>query len=141
MKKNIVWIILAGAAAYFFLKGKQVKNFINVIKFEIRSVTIKKLNIIVKMAILNPTGTTLHINSFAGSLIFDNKEVAHVKNFVPTTVKPNGETEFYLTLVPQGLGIIQVIKDIVTRNVGTYGIRLIGVANINGLNTEINVVA
>lgn len=141
MKKNIIWVIIAGAAAYFFLKGRQVQNFLNVIKFEIRQVTVKKLNIVVKMAILNPTNTTLHINSFAGSLVFDNKEIAHVKNFVPITVQPNGETEFYITLIPQGFGIVEVIKDVVSKKLSSYGLRLIGIANINGLQAEINVKA
>lgn len=141
MKKNIIWVILTGVAAYFFLKGKQVKNFLSVIKFEIRQVTLKQFNIVVKMALLNPTNTTLHINSFAGSLIFDGKEIAHIKKFVPTTVKPNGETEFYVTLVPQGFGVIEVIKDIVTKKLGGYGLRLIGIANINGLQAEINIIA
>ena len=134
---KILGFLGLGWLAYRFLGAT---NFAYKVKFEVKAIGTKGLNAVVKIAVLNPTTQNFTLNNFVGGLIAQGREVAIIKNFTPTQLHANSATEIELIFVPSVLGIVELVKDIVTHTTGSYGLGIVGNANVSSVSIPVNLV-
>jgi len=137
--KNIFLVGIMAAGLFFFLRAKkkitQTKAFA---KFVIKSVKMKGLKIFLTIGIQNPVNSKIRLNSFVGDLTMGGNAIARVTNFQPVEIQPAAETNVDLQLKPSGLGVLTVLKQIVSKKPGKMGVVLKGAANLNGATVPIN---
>lgn len=138
-RKAITTLLLLAAAAYAaakFIPNLIKKNFVDKLKFQFKDIKLDGTNIAVRIAILNPTSNAFSFDSFVGSLYYGGNQVAKIKTFTKTIIKPSGETDVTLTFVPSAGGILVVVSDLVTGS-GKHGFTLSGTVNISGASVPV----
>ena len=139
MKQTLPFVAIAAAAGalYFFARKKR---FAQSVKFGLRGIKLSGTTVVAKISILNPSAQTATIKSMLGTLYYDGKPVATVKNFKPVQVRPAGETQTELIFVPSLLGVLSSLADLVgTKKV--KGFKIVGSALVDGVLMPLNFAA
>lgn len=135
--KNLFLILGAGAVAYYFFRKKKLAS---ALQYSIEAVSIKGTKILLKLGLLNPTGTPANFNSFVGTLFIKGNEVATVENFTKTKIAPNTKTTIDFTITPSGLGILKTISQLVKKGgLKNLQANLKGTANVDNVNFPVNI--
>lgn len=137
-KKFIVGSI-AALGFYAIVKASQKTLVAATAKFQVKRVRVDGLNVIVTLAVLNPMSETITLKSFVGVLLSGVDEVAKLKNFTPVKINANSETSMDITFVPVALGLVSLLRTIVTKGFGNMGLRIVGTANVNDFALPVNI--
>jgi|LakMenEpi03Aug12_release.lakeMendotaPanAssembly.Ray.scaffolds.fasta_scaffold332103_3 hypothetical protein len=137
MKKNwIYFLLIGGAIAYFYGKRRLQQS----IKFSFESIKISGTKIIVRLGMLNPSGSSANLNSIVGSLIIRGNEVATVENFTKVNIAPKSKSFIDLTITPSGLGILSTVKSLVKKGgLKNLSAQFRGNANIDGVTVPLDI--
>lgn len=140
MKKYLGLIIAAGAAYYFFRKYRVGKNA----RFYFKAVSIKGKKLVIRIAVQNPTNSSIKLQSLAGEVYANDKLVGNVSSFTPIQIAANSETVLSFDIVPNVAGLINLISNFVktlvkkTQKLGLR-IKLDGTANVDGISLPVNI--
>lgn len=137
-------LILGGAGLLAYLYTRQsAKTFQKnaTVTFEKLDFNLKKLQVIVTLAVLNPTALAATLNSIVGSLYVNQNEVATVQNFTVQKIAGNSVSKIKVTLKPRGIGIFTTLKALVKsklKGAGNMVAKFKGAVNINGLPVQVD---
>ena len=135
--KNLLLFLGAGAIAYYFYSKKKLAT---ALQYSIEAVSIKGTKIILKLGLLNPTGTPANFNSFVGTLFVKGIQVATIENFNKTKIAPNSKTIIDFTITPTGLGILQTISKLLKKGgLKNLSAELKGTANVDSVNFPVDI--
>jgi hypothetical protein len=110
MKKNWIYLLLIGGAfAYFYGKKKLQQS----IQFTLESVKLSGTKLIVRLGMLNPTGSSATINSIVGSIYIKGSAVATVENYTKIKILPKSKSFIDLTVTPSGAGVFSFVKSLI----------------------------
>ena len=123
--KNLLIGGLLIAGVFYFI-GK--KKLANAIRFSIEKISIKGTKIILRLGMLNPTGSDAKFNSMVADVFIKGNQVATIENFNPVMIKPQTKTFVDLTITPTGLGILNTIKTL-TQKGGLKNLNLKSLTN------------
>lgn len=131
-------LLLGGASliAFLLFKASGVANFATKAKFILKGIKFSGLNLIADVTVLNPTGTTLHFNSFAGDVLLGGRVIATAQSFQPVTIGSNSMQQINITFVPNTFGVLESLTDALNKSVNTK-ITITGFANVNGISLPI----
>lgn len=105
MKKNIIWIGLAGIVGYFvyskFMLSKKSNLVFKGIKF-----AKGKFNLVFKVQ--NPTNSSGKISLISGHVYIANKLIADFSNYSEQTIQPRSESTISVIATPK-LGLFSLI--------------------------------
>lgn len=137
MKKSWIYIVLIGGAiAYFYGKRKLQQS----IKFSFESLKLSGTKIIVRLGMLNPSGSSATLNSLVGSLIVKGNEVATIENFTKTIIAPKSKSFIDVTITPSALGVLTTLKSLFKKGgIANLSAQIVGNANIDGVTFPIDV--
>jgi LEA14-like dessication related protein len=137
MKKSWIYIVLIGGAiAYFYGKRKLQQS----IKFSFESLKLSGTKIIVRLGMLNPSGSSATLNSLVGSLIVKGNEVATIENFTKTIIAPKSKSFIDVTITPSALGVLTTLKNLFKKGgIANLSAQIVGNANIDGITMPIDV--
>jgi LEA14-like dessication related protein len=137
MKKSWIYIVLIGGAiAYFYGKRKLQQS----IKFSFESLKLSGTKIIVRLGMLNPSGSSATLNSLVGSLIVKGNEVATIENFNKTIIAPKSKSFIDVTITPSALGVLTTLKSLFKKGgIANLSAQIVGNANIDGVTFPIDV--
>jgi LEA14-like dessication related protein len=137
MKKNwIYFLLIGGAIAYFYGKKRLQQS----IKFTFESIKLAGTKIIVRLGMLNPSGSSANLNSIVGSLIINGNEVAIVENFTKVNIAAKSKSFVDLTITPSGLGILTTIKSLIKKGgIKNLSASFVGNANIDGVTVPLDI--
>lgn len=137
MKKSWIYIVLIGGAiAYFYGKRKLQQS----IKFSFESLKLSGTKIIVRLGMLNPSGSSATLNSLVGSLIVKGNEVATIENFTKTIIAPKSKSFIDVTITPSALGVLTTLKNLFKKGgIANLSAQIVGNANIDGVTFPIDV--
>ena len=131
--------ILLGIAAvvgYILYKGARLSNVSGKVKFLFRGISFQGINVVAKIAVLNPTNTQIDFTSFVGDVFVGSKVVATAQSFQPVKVFANSQQDISITFVPNGFGIVQFITDAINKEISGK-LTLKGFANMNGFTVPV----
>ena len=137
MKKNwIYFLLIGGAIAYFYGKRKLQQS----IQFSFESIKLSGTKIIVRLGMLNPSGSSANLNSIVGSLFVKGNEVATVENFTKVKITAKSKSFIDLTITPSGLGILTTIKTLTKKGgLKNLSAEFKGNANIDGVTVPLDI--
>lgn len=138
--KSILLTGLGLLAVYFGYNLFRYKQVADKLRFTIAGIGVKSGKIIISIGILNPTGVSATIRSMVGDLYNENAKIATITNFEKTIVRPNSSTIINITLIPNAIGIISAISDIISDGLKNK-LRIVADANINNITVPINITA
>ena len=136
MRQTLPFLLLAAAAGAVFYYSRKAK-FAGAVRFGLKEIKIVQTNIIAKLSILNPTNQHARISSIVGTLYYNDKAIATIKNFYEIQVKPTSETDFSVTFVPSLAGIITSIADLAGSK-KVKGFKVVGSALVNNVLVPLN---
>lgn len=104
-------IAAAGAVAFFLLqKRKTIKALnVNVTKVDFNSAT---KNVVVFVRLINPSNTSLSVNSIVANVIWKGSAGATIDYRIPFVLKPNEEKTIELP-IKLNLELIKIISDLI----------------------------
>jgi hypothetical protein len=138
LTKPILFGVLA-IGAYYLLKVANVANVATKARFILRGVSFSGLNLVAKIAVLNPTNSSINFVSFVGDVMLGDKIVATATGFNPVTIGPASSHEISLTFIPNSFGIVEVITDALNKNTPTK-LTITGWANMNNFTVPVKLV-
>jgi hypothetical protein len=129
-----VAIAAAAGALYFFARKKR---FAASVRFELKQIKLQGSNVIAKIGVLNPSNEQAVIKSVLGTLYYNGKAIATVKNFKATTVRAASESDLEMIFVPSLVGVLSSLADLVgTKKV--KGFKIVGSALVDGVLVPLN---
>lgn len=137
--KNFIAAAVAAAGLYAIIKLSKKTHTLVTARFTVKKIKMKGFNVLVTMGILNPTSNTIKLNSFVGSIVSDNRDIATITNFTPVTIAGNNESEITLTFIPSALGVVSLLRNLISMPLGKIGVKLLGSANIDGYVLPVNI--
>jgi hypothetical protein len=105
LKKNIIWIGLAGIVGYFVYSKYMLAKTSNLV-FKGIKFSKGKFNLLFKVQ--NPTNQTGKISSISGSVFIAGKYIADFSNFNEQVINPRSESSILVTATPK-LGLASLI--------------------------------
>jgi len=136
MKKNWIYLLLIGGAfAYFYGKRKLQQS----IQFTLESVKLSGTKLIVRLGMLNPTGSSATINSIVGSIYIKGSAVATVENYTKIKILPKSKSFIDLTVTPSGVGVFSFVKSLINTGTKNLSAEFKGNANINGITIPLDI--
>jgi len=136
MKKNwIYFLLIGGAFAYFYGKKKLQQS----IQFTLESVKLSGTKLIVRLGMLNPTGSSATINSIVGSIYIKGSAVATVENYTKIKILPKSKSFIDLTVTPSGVGVFSFVKSLINTGTKNLSAEFKGNANINGITIPLDI--
>ena len=137
MKKSWIYIVLIGGAIIYFYGKKKLQQSI---KFSFESLRLSGTKIIVRLGMLNPSGSSATLNSLVGSLLIKGNEVATIENFTKTTITPQSKSFVDITITPSALGILTSLNSLLKKDgLKNLNAQIVGNANIDGITMPIDV--
>jgi len=131
-------ILIAGAifgVGYYLYRKKTLGTNA---RFSFDAIKLSGTNIIVTLGILNPVSSSALLKSMVGDLIINGNIIATGSTFDAVTIKPNTKTQFNITFVPSGTGLLSTLKNIIKSGFKNIKAKFVGTANINGFNMPID---
>jgi hypothetical protein len=133
-------VLLGGAVAYYFLRMRTLGTNV---KFIVRNIKIKggsviQPNIVITLGVQNVTGSEVNIRSIVGSVNYQGKTFADFSNFNQVTIKRNSETLINVTAIPNLMGLVGIVKEIILNKQKGAVIDIQGTANVNSVNAPFN---
>jgi LEA14-like dessication related protein len=136
MKRNWIYLLLIGGAfAYFYGKRKLQQS----IQFTLGSVKLSGTKLIVRLGMLNPTGSSATINSIVGSIYIKGSAVATVENYTKIKILPKSKSFIDLTVTPSGAGVFSFIKSLISTGTKNLSAEFKGNANIDGITIPLDI--
>ena len=136
MKKNWIYLLLIGGAfAYFYGKRKLQQS----IQFTLESVKLSGTKLIVRLGMLNPTGSSATINSIVGSIYIKGSAVATVENYTKIKILPKSKSFIDLTVTPSGAGVFSFVKSLISTGTKNLSAEFKGNANIDGITIPLDI--
>ena len=136
MKRNWIYLLLIGGAfAYFYGKKKLQQS----IQFTLESVKLSGTKLIVRLGMLNPTGSSATINSIVGSVYIKGSAVATIENYNKTIVSPKSKSYLDLTVTPSGAGVFSFVKSLISTGTKNLSAEFKGNANIDGITIPLDI--
>jgi len=136
MKKNWIYLLLIGGAfAYFYGKRKLQQS----IQFTLESVKLSGTKLIVRLGMLNPTGSSATINSIVGSIYIKGSAIATVENYTTIKILPKSKSFIDLTVTPSGVGVFSFVKSLINTGTKNLSAEFKGNANINGITIPLDI--
>lgn len=135
--KNLLIGGLLIAGVFYFI-GK--KKLANAIRFSIEKISIKGTKIILRLGMLNPTGSDAKFNSMVADVFIKGNQVATIENFNPVMIKPQTKTFVDLTITPTGLGILNTIKTLTQKGgLKNLNLKIKGTTNVDGISLPLDI--
>ena len=137
--KNLFYVLGGGIALWLLTRVSLGKRLL--FNFSGIKPKGKLLNPILEITISaqNPTNQRATINSITGTLFLDGKEISNISSFKQQIILPNAETFLTIDAKPGIIGIINVLKDIFSREKSkTYRFRFAGSANVDNIVVPID---
>jgi LEA14-like dessication related protein len=136
MKRNWIYLLLIGGAfAYFYGKKKLQQS----IQFTLESVKLSNTKLIVRLGMLNPTGSSATINSIVGSIYIKGSAVATVENYTKIKILPKSKSFIDLTVTPSGAGVFSFVKSLISTGTKNLSAEFKGNANIDGITIPLDI--
>jgi len=136
MKKNWIYLLLIGGAfAYFYGKRKLQQS----IQFTLESVKLSGTKLIVRLGMLNPTGSSATINSIVGSIYIKGSTVATVENYTTIKILAKSKSFIDLTVTPSGAGVFSFVKSLISTGTKNLSAEFKGNANIDGITIPLDI--
>jgi LEA14-like dessication related protein len=136
MKRNWIYLLLIGGAfAYFYGKKKLQQS----IQFTLESVKLSGTKLIVRLGMLNPTGSSATINSIVGSIYIKRSAVATVENYTKIKILPKSKSFIDLTVTPSGAGVFSFVKSLISTGTKNLSAEFKGNANIDGITIPVDI--
>jgi len=136
MKKNWIYLlVIGGAIAYFYGKRKLQQS----IQFSLESVKLSVTKLIVRLGMMNPTGSSATINSIVGSIYIKGSAVATVENYTTIKILPKSKSFIDLTISPSGAGIFSFVKSLINQGIKNISANFKGNANIDGITVPLDI--
>jgi LEA14-like dessication related protein len=136
MKKNWIYLlVIGGAIAYFYGKRKLQQS----IQFSLESVKLSGTKLIVRLGMMNPTGSSATINSIVGSIYIKGSAVATVENYTTIKILPKSKSFIDLTISPSGAGIFSFVKSLINQGIKNISANFKGNANIDGITVPLDI--
>jgi len=136
MKRNWIYLLLIGGAfAYFYGKKKLQQS----IQFTLESVKLSGTKLIVRLGMLNPTGSSATINSIVGSIYIKGSAVATVENYTKIKILPKSKSFIDLTVTPSGAGVFSFVKSLISTGTKNLSAEFKGNANIDGITIPLDI--
>ena len=136
MKRNWIYLLLIGGAfAYFYGKRKLQQS----IQFTLESVKLSGTKLIVRLGMLNPTGSSATINSIVGSIYIKGSAVATVENYTKIKILPKSKSFIDLTVTPSGAGVFSFVKSLISTGTKNLSAEFKGNANIDGITIPLDI--
>ena len=136
MKKNWIYLLLIGGVfAYFYGKKKLQQS----IQFTLESVKLSGTKLIVRLGMLNPTGSSATINSIVGSIYIKGSAVATVENYTKIKILPKSKSFIDLTVTPSGAGVFSFVKSLISTDTKNLSAEFKGNANIDGITIPLDI--
>lgn len=141
MKKYLPFILIAGAGALLFFgsmagAGRKIKVYFQSLKFgKVKGLSVPDVFAIFR--IVNPTNTTLTVNSFQADMFVNDKYFGNIQNLTKTDLPANAETlyevKIQLSVISVAVQLIQIL-----RKKEKIKITYTGTVNVAGIVLPVN---
>lgn len=128
-------MVIGGAIAYFYGKRKLQQS----IQFSLESVKLSGTKIIVRLGMMNPTGSSATVNSIVGSIYVKESAVATVENYTTIKILPKSKSFIDLTITPSGIGILSFVRSLINQGIKNISAQFKGNANIDGVTVPLDI--
>ena len=141
MKKSFLYIGIGAAVLLYLLsKSSAAKN----LKVYFQTLSLKKpkgLNFPTVQAvfrIVNPTSSTLTIDSIAGDITVNNKFLSSLSQIDPISIPANSETLYTINIKTPILNALQTIVSLFKSKSKSFKVDFVGTVNSGGILLPIN---
>jgi LEA14-like dessication related protein len=141
MKKYLPFVLIAGAVAYYYLSfgtaAKKIKVYFQSIKFGAsRGLSIPPIFAVFR--VVNPSNTTLTINSIAGDILVNGTTLASIQNLQPFTIPARSEKFYDVKVEAPISNVLSTAYNLFTTRGKKYTISFDGTVNAAGAAIAIN---
>jgi LEA14-like dessication related protein len=141
MKKYLPFVLIAGAVAYYYLSfgtaAKKIKVYFQSIKFgQSRGLSIPPIFAVFR--VVNPSNTTLTIDSIAGDILVNGTTLASIQNLQPFTIPARSEKFYDVKVEAPISNVLSTAYNLFTTRGKKYTISFDGTVNAAGAAIAIN---
>jgi LEA14-like dessication related protein len=141
MKKYLPFVLIAGAVAYYYLSfgtaAKKIKVYFQSIKFGAsRGFSIPPIFAVFR--VVNPSNTTLTIDSIAGDILVNGTTLASIQNLQPFTIPARSEKFYDVKVEAPISNVLSTAYNLFTTRGKKYTISFDGTVNAAGAAIAIN---
>jgi LEA14-like dessication related protein len=141
MKKYLPFVLIAGAVAYYYISfgsaAKKLKFYFQSIKFG----PSKGFNIppiFAVFRIVNPSNTTITVNSIAGDITVNGSALASIQNLQSFTVSARSERLYEIKIQAPISNVLSTVYSLFTTKGKKYTIAFDGTVNAAGAAIPVN---
>jgi LEA14-like dessication related protein len=141
MKKYLPFVLIAGAVAYYYLSfgtaAKKIKFYFQSLKFGAS----KGLNIppiFAVFRIVNPSNTTLTVDSIAGDILVNGSILASIQNLQSFTIAARSEKLYEIKIEAPISNILSTAYQLFTTRGKKFNISFDGTVNAAGAAIPVN---
>jgi LEA14-like dessication related protein len=141
MKKYLPFVLVAAAVAYYYVSfgsaAKKLKFYFQSIKFgPSRGFSIPPIFAVFR--IVNPSNTTISIDSIAGDITINGSPLASIQNLEKFTVSARSERLFEIKIQAPITNVLSTAYQLFTTKGKKYSIAFDGTVNAAGAAIAIN---
>jgi len=141
MKKYLPFVLIAGAVAYYYLSfgtaAKKIKVYFQSIKFgKSRGLSIPPIFAVFR--VVNPSNTTLTIDSIAGDILVNGTTLASIQNLEKFTIPARSEKFYDVKVEAPISNVLSTAYSLFTTRGKKYTISFDGTVNAAGAAIAIN---
>jgi LEA14-like dessication related protein len=141
MKKYLPFVLVAAAVAYYYVSfgsaAKKLKFYFQSIKFgPSRGFSIPPIYAVFR--IVNPSNTTISVDSIAGDITINGSALASIQNLEKFTVSARSERLFEIKIQAPITNVLSTVYQLFTTKGKKYSIAFDGTVNAAGAAIAIN---
>jgi LEA14-like dessication related protein len=141
MKKYLPFVLVAAAVAYYYVSfgsaAKKLKFYFQSIKFgPSRGFSIPPIYAVFR--IVNPSNTTISVDSIAGDITINGSALASIQNLEKFTVSARSERLFEIKIQAPITNVLSTAYQLFTTKGKKYSIAFDGTVNAAGAAIAIN---
>lgn len=141
MKKYLPFVLIAGAVAYYYLSfgsaAKKLKVYFQSIKFG-KSKGFSIPPIFAVFRVVNPSNTTLKVDSIAGDILINGSPLASIQNLQPFEIPARSEKFYDVKIDAPITNVLSTAYQLFTTKGKKYTISFDGTVNAAGAAIAVN---
>jgi LEA14-like dessication related protein len=141
MKKYLPFVLIAGALAYYYISfgsaAKKLKFYFQSIKFgSSKGLSIPPIFAVFR--IVNPSNTTITVDSIAGDITINGSALASIQNLEKFTVSARSERLYEVKIQAPITNLLSTVYALLTSKGKRYAIAFDGTVNAAGAAISVN---